>query len=117
MNAQTLGVVLSAAPGSASARAAMRISAAAADSGHRVTLFLSGDALSFALNTDSNKPAFKTFRALLAKGAEVIVCSVMARDRGLGKDALAPQVVQGSLLYFAELVQQCDRVVHFGAPA
>ena len=117
MTSKTLGLVLSAGPGSSAARAALRIASAAAAAGHSVTLFLSGDALPFALNTDSNKPAFKALRELSGQGVEIIVCTVMARDRGIGKAALAANVVQGSLLYFADLVQHCDRLVHFGTPA
>ncbi len=114
MTTQSLGLVLSAGPGSAPMRAAFRIASAAISCGHRVVMFLAGDALGLALETDSNKAAFQALRALTARGVEVIVCTVMARDRGIGKSALSGDVVQGSLLYFAELVQTCDRVVHFG---
>lgn len=116
MTVKELGLVLSAGPTSSSTRAALRIASTASVAGHRVTIFLSGDALVLAMNTDSNKTAFKAIRELTKQGVEVIVCTVMARDRGIGKSALSDQVVQGSLLFFAELVQRCDRIVHFGAP-
>lgn len=114
MTVKELGLVLTSGPTSSSTRAALRIASAATTAGHRVSIFLSGDALTLAIKTDSNKAPFKAIRALTQQGVEVIVCTVMARDRGIGTSALSENVVPGSLLYFAELVQRCDRIVHFG---
>lgn len=109
---RTLGLVLGADPSAAGMRVALRLAGCALDKGLAVQIFLIGDALAIALDTQSNKVPFKAFRSLLQRGAEVTLCSVMLRDRGIPTAAISTQVTQGSLLYFAEMVQRCDRLLY-----
>jgi len=111
---QTLGLVLGANPSAAEMRVALRLASAAVDKGVGVKIFLIGDSLGIAIETKSNKPMFKHFRSILASGAEVILCSVMLRDRGCPAENISPGVVQGSLLYFSEMTDSCDRLIYLG---
>ncbi len=109
---RTLGLVLGADPSAAGTRVALRLAGCALDQGIAVKIFLIGDGLAIALATQSNKAPFRAFRALLQRGAEVTLCSVMLRDRGIPGAAVSTQVTQGSLLYFAEMVQSCERLLY-----
>ncbi|HFD87109.1 MAG TPA: hypothetical protein ENJ35_05495 [Gammaproteobacteria bacterium] len=111
MQQKSLGLVVGGTPSSAEMRVALRIADAAIDNGVTVRLFLIGDGLGIALNTKSNKGPFKTFRSILSRGADVTLCSVMLRDRGCPSEFILPEVVLGSLIYFAEMVKTCDRII------
>ncbi len=111
---KTLGLVLGANPSACEMRVALRLAGAAIEKGVEVKLFLVGDSLGIAIATTSNKPSFKTFRALLDRGVEAILCSVMLRDRGIPPAHVSTNVVQGSLIYFSEMVDSCDRLVYLG---
>jgi len=111
---KTLGLVLGANPSSAEMRVALRLASSAIDKGVDIKIFLIGDSLGIAMKTKSNKPMFKHFRAILANGVDVILCSVMLRDRGCPAGNISPSVVQGSLIYFSEMIDSCDRLVYLG---
>jgi sulfur relay (sulfurtransferase) complex TusBCD TusD component (DsrE family) len=108
-----IGFVLGTSPASNNAISVARLANAALDRGHEVVVFLFDDGLYNALPSSSNKCTLKQFHQLIEKGAEVAVCSNMAKTRGISETIVKEGIAYGSLLHFSEMINQCDKVLSF----
>lgn len=95
---------------------ACRIAGAALDKSHKVTFFLFIDGVYNALGTQSfpilEKLPMDSFKALLAKGAEIYACEVCTYNRGLdeGKDYYEGVKIV-SVAFVAGMASQCDKLI------
>jgi sulfur relay (sulfurtransferase) complex TusBCD TusD component (DsrE family) len=108
-----IGLVLGANPSSGGALMAVRLAESALANGCRVSIFLVDDGLYMALESSSNKSLLKRFQALSGRGAEITLCSVMLRGRGIEASSVGSGIELGSLLHFAELITTSDKVLFF----
>lgn len=107
------GFILGTSPGTNNAITVERLARAALDDGHRVMIFLFDDGIYNALNCVSNKSTIKAFHQLLMRGAEIAVCSNMAKARGVTEANAGPGVTYASLVYFSDMISSCDHLLSF----
>ncbi|MEK8089330.1 DsrE family protein [Thermithiobacillus plumbiphilus] len=110
---RTFGFILGTSPGTNNAITVERLARAALDSGHRVMIFLLDDGIYNALHCMSNKSTIKGFQQLIPRGAEIAVCSNMAKARGLVESNASAGVIYASLVYFSEMTSTCDYLLAF----
>lgn len=110
---RTFGFILGTSPGTNSAITVERLARVALDAGHRVMIFLFDDGIYNALNCASNKSTIKAFQQLIPRGAEIAVCSNMAKARGLTEANAGTGVAYASLAYFSEMTSICDYLLAF----
>ena len=107
------GFVLGTSPGTNNAISVERLARAALDEGHHVKVFLFDDGIYNALNCISHKSTIRTFRQLTTRGAEIAVCSNMAKARGVTEDNAGTGVTYASLAYFSDMITRCDHLLSF----
>jgi sulfur relay (sulfurtransferase) complex TusBCD TusD component (DsrE family) len=109
-----LGMCIGAGPTEADAGQAVREARSAIELGYQVQVFLFGNGIYHALPSDTVKSNFFSFQQLMQDGAQVTVCSNMARAQGVTPEAARTGVKFGSLLEFSELIAGCEKVLVFG---
>jgi sulfur relay (sulfurtransferase) complex TusBCD TusD component (DsrE family) len=109
-----LGMCIGAGPTEADAGLAVREARSAIETGYEVQVFLFGNGIYHALPSDTVKSSFFGFQQLMQDGAQVTVCSNMARAQGVMPETARTGVKFGSLLEFSELIAGCAKVLVFG---
>lgn len=115
MNAgsQRIGFILGTGPSSVHAHTVAHWAGTALDKGHQVAIFLVGEGIYNALPPATNKNAGKLLHRLMERGAEIAVCTNMAKTKGLVAEGAGTGITFGSLLHFSEMVAQCDKLLAF----
>ena len=97
---------------------AVKLAETAADKGHKVNLWLSGNAVSLAKK--GQKP-FKDYsylpekiKALIHKGIAISVCEACASARGIHKEDVIEGIEIHSMDWYVARVAKSDRVLHIG---
>ena len=97
---------------------AVKLSAAAIEKGHKVDLWVSGNATMLSLN---GQRAFKDYSSLektvtelIEKGLNVTACEACAEARGYHKDNTLPGVKRFSMDWYLASTFEADRILHIG---
>lgn len=110
---QKIGFILGTGPTSVHAHTVARWAGTALDSGHQVSIFLVGEGIYNALPPITNKNFSKPLHRLMERGAQIAVCSNMAKAHGVIENGAGKGIVFGSLLHFTEMVTECDKLLAF----
>lgn len=110
---QKIGFILGTGPSSVHAYTVARWAGTALDGGHEVSIFLVGEGIYNALPPVTNRNASKPLHRLMERGAQIAVCSNMAKARGVGASGVGHGITVGSLLHFSEMVAGCDKLLAF----
>lgn len=104
--------------GSKSLDFTLKLAKAAADKGHKVNLWLSGNATIMGKNhqkhlkdySTGEKPALE----LLEKGVEICECEACALARGIQKPDSIPGIQWNAMHWYLAKIYSSDRVLHIG---
>jgi len=117
MGELTLGV-FSSLVGSMSLDFSFKLADAAIAKGHKVNLWLSGNAVMMA---KKGQKAFKDYsynekrmKELIAKGMEITVCEACAEARGYHKEDVPEGMKRASMDWYLAKTVKTDRLLHIG---
>jgi tRNA 2-thiouridine synthesizing protein D len=110
MGELTLGVFPSLV-GSMSLDFSFKIAEAAIAKGHKVNMWLSGNAVMMAKNYSHNE---KKMKELIVKGMEITVCEACAEARGYHKEDTPEGVKRASMDWYLAKTVKTDRLFHIG---
>lgn len=104
--------------GSMNSDFAIRLAETAANKGHTVNLWFSGNATALARK---GQKSFKDYsyliekiKALLGKGVSVAVCEACAAARGIHKEDVIEGITVVSMDWYVARASQSERVLHIG---
>ncbi len=113
----TIGV-FSSLVGSMSLDFALKLAETAVNKGHKVNLWLSGNATVLAKNHQKHLKDYSTgekyIRALLEKGVEVCTCEACTLARGIQKPDAIEGVQWNAMHWYLAKIHTSDRVLHIG---
>lgn len=108
-----LGIIVGSNPTSGKTLLAIRLAEAAIAAGLPVSVFLVDEGIYCALESTTNKSLLKRFHALARDGASITLCSVMLKSHGVQEKAVKSGIEIGSLLYFVQMINDCDQTLFF----
>lgn len=114
---KNLFIVLGSGPRESRTVAALDMAAACASQGVQVNIFLIGNGIYNALQTQSIKNNLVKLRKLMEQGAVISTCVNMAKFAGLDGNNIQNGVQIENLMTFAEQYSEADRVLFFGEGA
>ncbi len=104
--------------GSACYDFSLKLAAAAADKGHKVSIWYSGNATgsvkAHQKHLKDYSTAEKYLTALLEKGVEICTCEACTIARGIQKPEGIPGVQWNSMHWYLAAIHSADRVLHIG---
>lgn len=110
--------VFSSLVGSMSYDFALKLANTAADKGHKVNLWFSGNAAASPLKGQKHLKDYshgeKPLRAALEKGVEVCTCEACSLSRGLKKPESIEGVQWNAMHWYLAKIYSSDRVLHVG---
>jgi tRNA 2-thiouridine synthesizing protein D len=113
----TIGV-FSSLIGSMSLDFALKLSEAAVNKGHKVNLWLSGNATGVVKSNQKHLKDYSTgekpLKALLEKGVEVCTCEACTLARGIQKPEAIEGVEWNAMHWYLAKIHGSDRVLHIG---
>jgi tRNA 2-thiouridine synthesizing protein D len=113
----TIGV-FSSLVGSMSLDFALKLAETAVNKGHKVNIWLSGNATAGIKNHQKHLKDYSTgekhFRALLEKGVEVCTCEACTLARGINKPDAIEGVQWSAMHWYLAKIHNSDRVLHIG---
>jgi tRNA 2-thiouridine synthesizing protein D len=96
----------------------LKLAAAAIDKGHKVDLWVSGNATMLSIK---DQKAFKDYSSLqkplqelMEKGLNITACEACAEARGYNKDNTMDGVKRQSMDWYLASIFDADRVLHIG---
>lgn len=96
----------------------LKLSEAAVSKGHKVNLWLSGNAVGIVKNNQKHLKDYSTgekpLKALMEKGVEVCTCEACTLARGIQKTEAAEGVEWSSMHWYLAKIHTSDRVLHIG---
>ena len=113
----TIGI-FSSLVGSMSMDFALKLAETAVNKGHKVNLWLSGNATTLVKNNQKHLKDYSTgekpLRALLEKGVEVCTCEACTLARGIQKGDAIEGVQWNAMHWYLAKIHTSDRVLHIG---
>lgn len=104
--------------GSMNSDFAINLAEAATNKGHKVNLWLSGNATTL---SKKNQKAFKDYsyliekiEGLLKRGVSIAVCEACAKARGIHKEDVIDGIAIYSMDWYIAKAAKSDRVLHIG---
>ena len=97
---------------------ALKLADAAVDKGHKVNLWLSGNATGLVKKDQKHLKDYSTgekhLKALLEKGVEVCTCEACTLARGIQKTDAIEGVQWNAMHWYLAKIHESDRVLHIG---
>jgi tRNA 2-thiouridine synthesizing protein D len=113
----TIGV-FSSLIGSMSLDFTLKLSEAAVNKGHKVNLWLSGNATGIIKSNQKHLKDYSTgekpLKALMEKGVEVCTCEACTLARGIQKTEAVEGVQWSAMHWYLAKIHTSDRVLHIG---
>lgn len=104
--------------GSMSLDFALKLSEAAVNKGHKVNIWLSGNATGIVKSNQKHLKDYSTgekpLKALLEKGVEVCTCEACTLARGIQKTDAVEGVQWNAMHWYLAKIHASDRVLHIG---
>jgi tRNA 2-thiouridine synthesizing protein D len=117
MGSLTIGV-FSSLIGSMSLDFALKLSEAAVNKGHKVNIWLSGNATGIVKNNQKHLKDYSTgekpLKALMEKGVEICTCEACTLARGIQKTDAIEGVQWNAMHWYLAKIHTSDRVLHIG---
>ncbi|ENU84127.1 MULTISPECIES: DsrE family protein [Acinetobacter] len=106
--------VLACGPRESRTLAALEMAKVFLDKGLQVNIFLIGNGIYNAIQTQSIKNHIIRLRKLIAQGATVSTCVNMAKFSGLDESNVQEGIQIENMMTFAEQYNMADRIIFFG---
>jgi tRNA 2-thiouridine synthesizing protein D len=117
MSVLTIGI-FSSLIGSMNLDFVLKLSEAAVNKGHKVNLWLSGNATGLIKSNQKHLKDYSTgekpLKALLEKGVEVCTCEACTLARGIQKTDAIPNIQWNAMHWYLAKIHTSNRVLHIG---
>ena len=96
----------------------LKLAAAAVEKGHKVNIWLSGNATGSVKAKQKHLKDYSTaqgpLQALLEKGVEICACEACSNARGMKRDNSIEGIQWNAMHWYLAAIHSADRVLHIG---